>query len=158
MWLNALTTRDSGRKVWMVSLDEAKGNFIGRPVLEAQKRGGPPRKLAGFEMVGRGIARHGHPCWTRDQEVGAVTSGTYAPFLQKNIGLCYLPAALAAVGTEFDVENRVTSVGGKYYTYDHQGKRVLEQNGQSLKLHLYSITGQKVATYQYTAGSPPTWR
>jgi aminomethyltransferase len=91
---------------WMVSLDEAKGDFIGRGVLEAQKRSGPPRKLAGFEMVGRGIARHGYPCWARDQEVGAVTSGTYAPFLQKNIGLCYLPAALSAIGTEFDVEVR----------------------------------------------------
>ena len=41
-----------------------------------------------------------------DQAVGAVTSGTYAPFLQKNIGLCYLPAARSAVGTEFDVDIR----------------------------------------------------
>jgi aminomethyltransferase len=38
--------------------------------------------------------------------VGTVTSGTYAPFLQKNIGLCYLPAAAAVVGTEFDVDIR----------------------------------------------------
>ncbi len=91
---------------WIVSLDEQKGDFLGRRVLEAQKKGGPPRKLAGFEMTGRGIARHGYPVSVRGQEAGAVTSGTYAPFLQKNIGLCYLPAEHTAVGTEFDVDIR----------------------------------------------------
>jgi aminomethyltransferase len=40
------------------------------------------------------------------ETVGAVTSGSYAPFLRKNIGLCYLPSARAAVGTEFDVDIR----------------------------------------------------
>jgi aminomethyltransferase len=91
---------------WIVSLDEAKGAFNGRPVLEAQKKGGAPRKLVGFEMTGRGIARHGHPAYLDGAEAGAVTSGSYAPFLQKNIGLVYLPAPRAAAGTEFDVEIR----------------------------------------------------
>jgi aminomethyltransferase len=98
---------------WIVSLDERKGEFIGRSVLAAQKREGPPRKLVGFEMVGRGIARHGYPCWARDEAVGTVTSGTYAPFLQKNIGLCYLPSALAGVGTDFDVEVRGRRVAAR---------------------------------------------
>jgi aminomethyltransferase len=98
---------------WIVSLDDVKGDFVGRPVLESQKRQGAPRKLAGFEMVGRGIARHGYPCWAKDQPVGNVTSGTYAPFLQKNIGLCYLPAPLSAVGTEFDVEVRGNRVAAR---------------------------------------------
>jgi len=74
--------------------------------LAAQKEGGPPRKLVGFEVLGRGIARHGHPVQIGERVVGAVTSGTYAPFLKKNIGLCYLPAAKTAVGTEFDVDIR----------------------------------------------------
>ncbi|MFI5006776.1 MAG: glycine cleavage system aminomethyltransferase GcvT [Solirubrobacterales bacterium] len=91
---------------WIVSLDEAKGAFNGRPVLEAQKKGGPPRKLTGFEVTGRGIARHGYPAYLGGDEAGTVTSGSYAPFLQKNIGLVYLPAAKTAVGTEFDVEIR----------------------------------------------------
>jgi glycine cleavage system T protein (aminomethyltransferase) len=91
---------------WIVSLDEAKGAFNGRPVLEAQKRAGTPRKLVGFEVTGRGIARHGYPAYLGDTEAGTVTSGSYAPFLQKNIGLVYLPAAKAGVGTEFDVEIR----------------------------------------------------
>lgn len=98
---------------WIVSLDEGKGDFIGRSVLESQKRNGPPRKLVGFEMVGRGIARHGYVCWAKDQAVGSVTSGTYAPFLQKNIGLCYLPSPLAGVGTDFDVEVRGNRVAAR---------------------------------------------
>ncbi len=91
---------------WIVSLDEQKGEFNGREVLAAQKAGGPPRKLVGFEMVERGIARHGYPVYLADEQVGQVTSGSYAPFLQKNIGLCYLPAAHAAVGTAIGVEIR----------------------------------------------------
>jgi aminomethyltransferase len=91
---------------WIVSLDEAKGDFIGRPVLQEQKKNGAPRKLVGFEVVGRGIARQGYAVYLGGQAVGAVTSGSYAPFLQKNIGLCYLPSARAAVDTEFDVDIR----------------------------------------------------
>jgi aminomethyltransferase len=91
---------------WIVSLDEAKGDFLGRSVLAAQKASGPSRKLVGFEVTGRGIARHGYPVYLGEEVVGAVTSGTYAPFLQKNIGLAYLPAARSGVGTEFEVEVR----------------------------------------------------
>jgi aminomethyltransferase len=98
---------------WLVSLDDAKGDFVGRSVLEEQKKNGPPRKLVGFEIVGRGIARHGYPVRLGAEEVGTVTSGTYAPFLQKSIGLCYLPAAQAAVGTDFDVEIRGRRVPAK---------------------------------------------
>ncbi len=89
---------------WIVAL--GKGEFNGRGVLEEQKRNGPPRKLVGFEVVGRGIARHGYPVHLGNDEVGPVTSGSYAPFLQKNIGLVYLPAVHAAPGTEFEVDIR----------------------------------------------------
>jgi len=95
---------------WMVSLDEAKGDFPGRAVLAEQKKNGPPRKLVGFEVTGRGIARHGYPVLVHDERVGEVTSGTYAPFLQKNIGLCYVPAARAAVGTELAIDIRERKV------------------------------------------------
>jgi glycine cleavage system T protein (aminomethyltransferase) len=90
---------------WIVSFADGK-DFPGRPVLAAQKQAGAPRKLVGFEMVGRGIARHGYPALMGEEAVGAVTSGTYAPYLQKNIGLVYLPAERSAVGTEFDVDIR----------------------------------------------------
>jgi aminomethyltransferase len=91
---------------WIVSLDEAKGDWSGRAVLAEQKARGAPRKLVGFEMVERGIPRHGYPVVLDGGVVSSVTSGTFAPFLQKSIGLCYLPAARAAVGTEIAVEIR----------------------------------------------------
>jgi aminomethyltransferase len=91
---------------WIVSLEEAKGDFLGRAILAKQKTEGPARKLVGFEMVGRGIARHGYPVWLDGQRVGTVNSGSHAPFLKKAIGLTYLPAARAAVGTEVEIEIR----------------------------------------------------
>jgi aminomethyltransferase len=98
---------------WIVCLDPAKGDFVGRQALEAQKKDGPPRKLVGFEMTGRGIARHGYPVLLGDETIGTVTSGTYAPYLQKNIGLCYLPTPRSAVGTHFDVEIRGRPVAAR---------------------------------------------
>jgi aminomethyltransferase len=98
---------------WIVSLEESKGDFVGRGVLEAQKKEGAPRKLVGFEMVDRGIARHGYPVYLGDEPAGSVTSGSYAPFLQKNIGLCYLPAPRAAVGTPFHVDIRGRRVAAR---------------------------------------------
>jgi aminomethyltransferase len=83
----------------IVKLD--KGEFIGREVLARQAERGVTRKLVGFEMTGRAIARHGYPAFSGEEEVGRVTSGTHAPFLQKNIGLAYLPIELAQVGREF---------------------------------------------------------
>jgi aminomethyltransferase len=98
---------------WIVATGEGKGDFPGRAVLEGQKKDGPPRKLVGFEVTGRGIARHGYPVSIHDTPAGVVTSGTYAPYLQKNIGLAYLPAGESAVGTEFDVEVRGRKVPAK---------------------------------------------
>jgi aminomethyltransferase len=57
-------------------------------------------------MIDRGIARCGYPILSDGAAVGVVTSGTQTPYLKKAIGMGYVPAALAAVGTEFDVEIR----------------------------------------------------
>jgi aminomethyltransferase len=91
---------------WIVSLDEAKGEWNGRAALAEHKAKGAPRKLVGFEMVERGIPRHGYPVVLDGEVVSAVTSGTFAPFLQKSIGLAYLPAARATVGTELAIDIR----------------------------------------------------
>jgi aminomethyltransferase len=91
---------------WIVSTDERKGDWNGRGVLARQKANGAPRKLVGFEMTERGIPRHGYPVFVDGQASGAVTSGTFAPFLQKSIGLCYVPAAKAAVDTALEVDIR----------------------------------------------------
>lgn len=86
---------------WIVKLK--KGDFVGREALVRQKEAGLARKLVGFEMTGRAIARHGYPVLVDGETVGRVTSGSYAPFLQKNIGLAYLPVGMWEPGTKFDV-------------------------------------------------------
>ena len=90
---------------WICKL--GKGDFLGRDVLVRQKADGVSRKLVGFETEGRGaIARHGYRALRDGVEVGVVTSGTFAPFLKKNIGLAYLPAGMWEPGTRFEVEIR----------------------------------------------------
>jgi aminomethyltransferase len=84
----------------------AKGEFVGREALVRQASEGATRRLVGFEMVDRGIARHGHPVRFEGREVGRVTSGTFGPFVRKNIGLAYVPADLAGVGSRFSVAIR----------------------------------------------------
>jgi glycine cleavage system T protein (aminomethyltransferase) len=85
-----------------------KESFLGRDVLHAQKAAGVARKLVGFEMIDRAIARHGHAVYHEGQPVGVVTSGTQTPFLKKAIGMAYLPPGLGASGTalEMDVRGR----------------------------------------------------
>src|SRR5690349_22299659 len=75
---------------WVVKLN--KGDFIGRETLARVKEEGPSRKLVGFEMVGRGIARHGYTILdTAGVKVGVCTSGSPGPTVGKNIGLGYVP-------------------------------------------------------------------
>ena len=88
---------------WIVKMD--KGEFTGRDALARQKALGISRKLVGFEMVDRGIARHGYPAHAPHGE-GLVTSGTHSPTLGKPIGLAMLPIADAVVGTEFEADIR----------------------------------------------------
>jgi aminomethyltransferase len=83
-----------------------KDDFIGADVLRRQKAEGVSRKLVGFEMLDRGIARQGHPIYSGDAQVGMVTSGTQTPYLKKAIGLGYVPVALAAAGTQFEIDVR----------------------------------------------------
>lgn len=91
---------------WIVKLDK-KADFLGKKALQAVHAAPMPRKLVGFEMVGKGIARHGYPlCDASGKPVGMTTSGSPGPTVQKNIGLGYLPASMAAVGTKFLVDCR----------------------------------------------------
>jgi aminomethyltransferase len=86
---------------WIVRLE--KGEFMGRDVLERERAEGPRRKLVGFEMVDRGIGRHGYPVVDGKEEIGVVTSGTHSPTLKKAIGLAYLPLDKSAPGSEFTI-------------------------------------------------------
>src|SRR5206468_2661309 len=83
-----------------------KPAFIGDEALRKQKAAGVTRKLVGFEMIDRGIARHGYDAYVGDAKAGSVTSGTQTPYLKKAIGMVYLPTAHTAVGTEFDGDIR----------------------------------------------------
>jgi aminomethyltransferase len=85
-----------------------KDDFIGAPVLREQRAHGVARRLVGFEMIERGIARHGYDVYVdgATAPAGTVTSGTQTPYLKKAIGMAYLPADYTAAGTEFDVDIR----------------------------------------------------
>lgn len=86
---------------WMVKFD--KGEFLGRDALWRQKQEGLRRRLVGFEVRDRAPARDGYPVLINGQPVGQVTSGSFAPFLKKNIGLTYLPMEYTDVGTRFQI-------------------------------------------------------
>lgn len=90
---------------WLVHLKE-KGDFMGRHVLENQKKNGLSRKLVGLELAGRNIARHDYPLFYEGAEVGVVTSGTMSPSLGKAIAFGYVPSNLAKVGQTVQVQIR----------------------------------------------------
>lgn len=82
-------------------------DFTSRPAFEKQKQEGVSRKLVGFEMIDKGIPRHGYLIKDANgQEIGHVTSGTQSPSLQKAIGLGYVASAHAAPGSEVFVAVR----------------------------------------------------
>jgi aminomethyltransferase len=83
-----------------------KDDFVGAAALREQKASGAKRKIVGFEMLERGIARHGYDAYVGDVKAGVVTSGTQTPFLKKAIGMAYLPIEHTAAGSEFDVDVR----------------------------------------------------
>lgn len=90
---------------WLVHLD-SKGDFIGRKVLEQQKADGVQRKLVRLQMQGRNIARHGYPILSAGKKIGEITSGTLSPTLGYPIALAYVPAELAKVDNQLEIEIR----------------------------------------------------
>lgn len=96
---------------WITKLD--KGDFIGREALARQKEEGLKRRLVGFEVTERGIARDDQDVIIGEQKVGKVTSGSPAPFLKKNIGFAYVPIEFASVGQELKIDVRGKLVGAQ---------------------------------------------
>jgi aminomethyltransferase len=106
--IDETTTPWEAGLAWVVKME--KGDFLGRDALAAQKAQGIPRKLAGFEVQGRGIARQGHGVVSDGGPVGAVTSGTWSPTFEKALGLAYVPPALVAPGAPLALDVRGKSL------------------------------------------------
>ncbi|HJZ81450.1 MAG TPA: glycine cleavage system aminomethyltransferase GcvT [Pyrinomonadaceae bacterium] len=96
---------------WITKL--AKGDFIGRDALAKQKEAGIKRRLVGFEMSDRGIARDGQDVFINGQQLGRVTSGSPAPFLKKNIGMAYVPVEFARADQAIEIDVRGKQLGAK---------------------------------------------
>ena len=96
---------------WICKLN--KGDFIGRDALATQKEAGTAKRLAGFEVTERGIARDDQEVLVDGQRVGRVTSGSPAPFLKKNIGMAYLPTEYVNEGREIQIDVRGRLVGAR---------------------------------------------
>jgi aminomethyltransferase len=97
--------------VWEARLDRFlkmdKGDFIGRRALEKAKAVGVKRTLVGLESIDRGIPRDDYRVLdTSGAHIGYVTSGSYAPFLKKNIALAYVPLEHSAIDMVVAVEIR----------------------------------------------------
>jgi aminomethyltransferase len=102
--IDGTTTLLEAGLAWIVKFD--KQEFIGRDALLKQKQDGVKRRLVGFEMMGKDIARDHYPVFVHGREAGHVTSGAPSITLKKNIGLAYLPTEQAAIGTTFQVSVR----------------------------------------------------
>ena len=96
---------------WVTKLN--KGDFTGREALARQKEEGVGRRLVGFEVTDRGIARDGQDVYAGGERVGHVTSGSPAPYLKKNIGMAYVPAGLASPGQQIQIDVRGRLVGAQ---------------------------------------------
>ena len=102
--IDQTTTPWEANLAWIVKLD--KGDFIGKEALGRLKKTGLDRRLVGFEMVDRGIARDHYPVWVDGERVSEVTSGSPAPSLGKHVGLAYLPIRYTEVDQPLEVEVR----------------------------------------------------
>jgi aminomethyltransferase len=104
--LNDTTSPLQAGLAWITKFTKGN-NFISRPLLEEEKAKGLPRKLAGFEIVDKGIARHGYEIANKEGEIiGEVTSGTISPTTKKGIGFGYVKPEYAALGTSIFIRIR----------------------------------------------------
>jgi aminomethyltransferase len=109
-----------------VKLD--KSEFVGRAALAAQQAGGVTRQLVAFEMVDSAIPRQGYPIVAGGGPVGAVTSGSFGPSVERQIGMGYVPPGLAGEGTELGVVVRERTARARVRPlpfWPHRTKRIV---------------------------------
>ncbi|MBI4469924.1 MAG: glycine cleavage system aminomethyltransferase GcvT [Acidobacteria bacterium] len=102
--MDETTTLLEADLAWILKMD--KGEFLGREALRRQQQEGLKRKLAGFEVLDRAPARDHYPIHFNGQPISQVCSGSFAPYLRKNIGLAYLPIEACQPGTRFEIAIR----------------------------------------------------
>lgn len=119
---------------WIVDLN--KGDFTGRPPLEAKVKSGPERKMVGIELLELAIPREGCVVRAGGQTVGVVTSGTMSPTLNKGIALAYVKAEFSKIGTPLEVvirdsgkQARVT--GRNFYKRKKEGEALPSKDGDA---------------------------
>jgi aminomethyltransferase len=94
--------------------------YVGEEALARARAAGIERRLVGFKVIGRGIARHGYPILDGGKPVGVVTSGTVAPTVGGAVGMGYVPSKLGEPGTRLVVDCRgkpaeIEIVKGPFY-------------------------------------------
>ena len=104
------TVLEAGMR-WLIKFK--KGDFLGREALLEQKEEGVRRRIVGFELVEKGIARPHYPVFVGNAQVSEVRSGSFSPYFQKCIGLTYLPVEHTEIGTEFRIGIRGKQVKAK---------------------------------------------
>ncbi len=109
--INDATTLLEANLGWICKLN--KGDFTGRDALARQKEAGVKRRLVGFEIIERGIARDEQDVLINGERVGRVTSGSPAPYLKKNIGMAYVPIEHARENQEIQIDVRGRMVGAR---------------------------------------------
>lgn len=112
---------------WAVSF--SKGKFVGRDALWSQKQSGSARRLVAFELLEKGVPRHGFTILDAEtsKPIGEVTSGNLSPILQKGIGLGYVQSASSAIGASIAIDIRgkafqATIVKPPFYKKPARGK------------------------------------
>jgi aminomethyltransferase len=92
---------------WITKFSDSKGDFIDRDYLLKQKNEGVKRKLIGFELIDKGVPRHGYSvCDANGTVIGVVTSGTVGPSVKKPIGMAYVTPEFSKVGSEIYIKIR----------------------------------------------------
>jgi len=101
--MDTTTTPYEASLGWIVNTQKP---YIGKSILEEQKKNGIDKKLVAITLTKRNIARHDYPVVDGDEIIGKVTSGTWSPSLSIPIALAYVPTKLSKVGTKIYVKIR----------------------------------------------------
>ena len=93
-----------------------RDSYIARDSLTRIRDQGVSKILVGFQMINRGIPRHGYSIFYESNNVGYVTSGTHSPVLDRGIGLGYVPTEFSTIGTKFQIDIRGRFVDAEVVT------------------------------------------